>query len=312
MQKVLFQWAGILLFFSVLLVACNSEDDNGGGTKTPVPPLASLVAEAGVISENAEVNPGEIFRVKLRLQTGSADLRSVRILEEGVNLPTDRFTINAGAIISNNPFLITGTSKTGATFEIAIKAHEGFRVTKRYTFEVNSDDNLTDQVAINITTKGEQVSELTGKLLLNQAGPAGRGGLDLDTGNGTGTVASDPSSANAEIRDMGIDLSKPLATNWRQQIAGMNNAVIRTIGGTMPENFNYDNVKFKEEIIAAYNSGNDLTLTDATTSLKITSPLKVGDIFTVRRGDNYYLIRVTKINVTNSDNNDSYEFSIKK
>lgn len=312
MKKLLLQLTGwVLLGTLFFTIGCTPEDGGTDGGGTPVPPLISLVVESGFVSDNAEVEAGTEFKVKLRVQTGSSELRSVRITEEGANLATNRFTVNNGAIASNNPFLITGTSKTGATYEIAILVHEGFQTTKRYSFEISDERNLTDVVFMDITTKGEPVTTING-VLLNQAGPAGQGGLDLDTGMGTGTVSTNPTSTNAEIRDMGIDLSKPNATNWRQQIAGMNSAVIRTIGGGMPENFNFDNVQFREQIVAAYDSGNDLTLTDATTGLKITSPLKVGDTFTVKRDDKYYLIKVTRINVTTNDNMDSYEFSIKR
>ncbi len=318
MKKLLFKVLFLLFLSMAFLTSCTEDTTTGGGGGTPIPPLASLVAETDFISSNAEVDAGAIFKVKLRLQTGSSDLKSVKILEDGVNLATTRFSVNGGAITSNNPLLITGTSKTGATYEIAIEAHDGFKVTKRYTFEVTDDNNLTDAVFVDITTKGEQVSVLTGKLLLNQAGPDGQGGLDLDTGESVGSIlgntgnpAIDTSYKRAEINDEGIDLGKPLASNWLRQISGTNGAEVRYIGGSMPENFDFDNVKFREEIVAAFDNGRKFTAKDSTGEL-ISDPLKVGDILTVKRGDKYYMIKVTKINITTNDNNDSYEFSIKK
>lgn len=316
MKKFLFQLLGLTILCNVILTSC-AEDDPLGTGGTPLAPVASLVVESGFVSDTATVDPGAEFKVKLRLQTGSDELRSVKILEDGVNLAPARFKINDGNITANNPFLITGSSKSGATYEITVTAHEGFEVTKRYTFEVTSDDNLTDDVFVTITTSGIPVMELTGKLLLNQAGPAGQGGLDLDTGESVGSVMSntgnpaiDTSYKRAEINDEGIN-NGPLETNWLQQISGTNGAEVRYIGGAMPENFNFDNVKFVEEIVAAFDTGRNFTAKDSTGEL-ISDPLKVGDVLTVKRGTKYYMIKVTKINVTTNNNNDSYEFSIKK
>ncbi len=313
MKKFLLQITGLALLTGLLLTTGCTEDgttDPGGGSD--IPPLISLASEIDFVSTDAEVDAGGTFSVKLRLQTGTNPLQSVRIREDNTNLPNNRFVINGGAITSNNPFLITGASKSGATFEIDIQVHDGFQETKTYNFEVTDEKGLTDAVSLAITTKGEAVTTLTG-VLLNQAGPAGQGGLDLNTGDGTGTVGSDPSTTNAEIRDMGIDINQPNAQNWRQQIAGINGAVIRTIGGGMPENFNFGAVAFKEEIAAAFESGNDLTATLMVSGVTydVTSPLKEGDIFTVKRDDEYYLVQVAKITVTASDNQDSYEFNIK-
>lgn len=319
MKKFLFQFLGLTLLSAAFLTSCTEDDPLGTGG-TPLAPVASLVVESGFVNDIATVDPGTEFKVKLRLQTGSDELKSVKILEDGVNLAPARFKINNGNITANNPFLITGSSKSGVTYEITITAHEGFEVTKRYTFEVTSDDNLTDDVFVTITTSeepGTPVMELTGKLLLNQAGPAGQGGLDLDTGESVGSVMSntgnpaiDTSYKRAEINDEGIN-NGPLATNWLQQISGTNGAEVRYIGSAMPENFNFDNVKFVEEIIAAFDTGRKFTAKDSTGEL-ISDPLKVGDVLTVKRGTKYYMIKVTKINVTTNNNNDSYEFSIKK
>ncbi len=319
MKKFLFQLLGLTILCNVILTSC-AEDDPLGTGGTPLAPVASLVVESGFVSDTATIDPGKEFKVKLRLQTGSDELRSVKILEDGVNLAPARFKINGGNITANNPFLITGTSKTGATYEITVTAHEGFQVTKRYTFEVTSDDNLTDDVFVTITTSeepGTPVMELTGKLLKNQSGPAGQGGLDLDTGESVGSVMSntgnpaiDTSYKRAEINDEG-NVSTTSQT-WKQQISAVqsNGASIRYPGDNLPENFSYANIKFKEEIQAAYETGKEFTLSDGTEP--ISNPVKEGDIFLVKRASNYYIIKVTKIVVTQNDNQDYYEFSIKK
>jgi len=304
-----------LLTGTLLFNACT--DDTIGGGDNDVAPQASLVAESGVVSDDTQVEPGATFVVKLRTTPGSNQIKSVRILEEGVNLPTSRFTINSGSITSNNPFLVTGTSKGGDVYQIAIKAQTG-ESTKRYTFEITDDNNLTDEVAIDITTK---VSELTGKLLLNQGGPAGQGGLDLDTGESVeGTNPTrDTSFYRAEINDEGINTDLALDKNWRQRISAVedNGATIRYPNSSSTENFSYANVTTYEQAKAAYDSGKAFTAADPKGgSEKVSEVVKVGDVFLIRRTNgtsaNYYVIKVTNITVTPADNKDSYTFSIKR
>lgn len=315
MKKFLLRITGLALLTGLLLTTSCTEDgttDPGGGTA--IPPLASLAAEAGFVSANAEVESGSVFSVKLRLQTGSSDLKSVRIQENNVNLPTSRFSINSGAIASNNPFLITGSSKTGVTYQIDIQVHDGFQETKTYTFQVTDDGNLTDMVSIEVTTKGEPVTTLTG-VLFNQAGPTGTGGLDLDNGNGTGSTA-----AEAEIRDLGLDCTIPApGLNWRRQIGSVNGADLRKVDLTKVENFTFANVTFSEQIIGAYDAGTTLADGESTNCANanktnvtdVSAKLIVGDLFTVKKGDKYYLIRIDQINETAMNNEDNYVLSIK-
>jgi len=322
MQKFFYQLLGVAfltgtLFFS----ACSPEEDGGGDND--VAPQATLVAESGLISDNAEVAPGTTFVVKLRTTPGTSQIKTVTVLEDGVKLPFDRFTIKEGGttITTNNPFLVLGTSKGGSIYELAIKAHTGINITKKYTFEVADDNGRTDEVAVNITTKGTELVELTGKLLRNQDGPAGQGGLDLDTGESVGSIATmtgnpaiDTSYKRAEINDEG-NVSNTNST-WRQIISPTNGAAVRYIDkAKLPENFSYENVKTLEEIIGAFDSGikfKEVVVNGMIVDFESNKVVE-GDVFTVKTPDNrYFIIKVTKITVTSNDNNDSYTFSIKK
>ncbi len=313
MQKFIFQIVGLTLITGILLFNACTDDTTGGGD-SDIAPQASLVAESGVISDNAEVAPSAPFVVKLRTTPGSNQIKAISVLEEGVKLPTARFTVkeNGQALTTQNPLLVLGTSKGGSVYEITVTAHTG-ESTKRYTFEVTDDNNLTDQVSVDITTK---VIELTGKLLLNQAGPEGQGGLDLDTGNSV--EGEDPTVASykeAEINDEGINTDLALDKNWRQRISAVedNKASIRYPGSGLPENFDYAGVTTYEQAKAAYDSGKAFTAPDPRGgSEKVSDVVKVGDVFLVKRESNYYVLKVTKINVTAADNKDSYEFSIKR
>lgn len=315
MKKYFLQMVGLTLITGTLLFNSCTDDTTGGGGDNDVAPQVSLVAESDIVSDDAEMDPKTPFKVKLRTTPGSNQIKTIEILEEGVKLPVDRFKVveSGDTLTSNNPLLVVGTSKGGSVYEIIVTAHAGYNVTKRYTFEVTDDNNLTDEVTIDITTK---VIELSGKLLLNQAGPEGQGGLDLDTGKSV--EGEDPKVASykeAEINDEGINTDLALDKNWRQRISavGDNGASIRYPGTSMPENFDYANVTTYDQAKAAYDSGKAFTAADPRGgSEKVSEVVKVGDVFLVKRDSNYYIIKVTKINVTPADNKDSYEFSIKR
>lgn len=320
-HKYFLQIVGLTLFTSTLLFhACTPDDTTGGGNE--IAPQVSLVSESGYVSNNAQVELGGTFSVKLRTTPGTNSIKTITILEEGVKLPTSNFTVkeDGKTITSNNPLLVVGNSKGGSIYEITIQA-AATEATKRYTFEVTDDGNLTDQVAIDITTKGAQLTELTGKLLLNQDGPAGQGGLDLDTGESVGSIATntgnpaiDTSYKRAEINDE--DNITKNSNEWRQVISPTNGAAVRYVDKTkLPENFSYENVKTEAEIISAFDLGikfNTVTENGMVVDFE-SNKVQLGDTFTVKTADNrYFIIKVTKIVVTPNDNNDYYEFSIKK
>lgn len=310
MQKFILQVFGFLLLGTLLFTTACSEDTTDPAAND-VAPSASLLAGTGLVSANSQVDAGSIFKVQLKVLAGSNQLQSVTILEEGTKLATTRFSINNGAITSNNPFLLVGTAKDNATYDIAIKVHDGFQVTRKYTFQVTDEKLKTDEVSIDITTKGTELTELTGKLLKNQDGPAGQGGLDLDTGESVGSVqvGQDTSFKRAEINDEGnVSMSN---SKWRRVISPTNGAAVRYIDKSkLPETFSYENVKTQEEVIAAFDSGIKFTQVGGDFE---SNEVKVGDTFTVKTADNrYFIIKVTNITETTGDNNDFYTFSIKK
>jgi hypothetical protein len=131
-------------------------------------------------------------------------------------------------------------------------------------------------------------------VLLNQAGPAGTGGLDLDEGIGTGS-----SDDRAEIRDLGIDVGLPASDNWLQQIAPANDAIIATVN----QELMFDEVITSAAIVDAFDANNAVTET---------ARLEGGEVFAVKRGEDYYLIRIAEINVVTTDNSDNYVLDIKR
>jgi len=130
------------------------------------------------------------------------------------------------------------------------------------------------------------------------------GGLDLDNGLSTGS-----SDEAAEIRDLGIDTDLSAEINWIQKISGANDATIKALKigeNNLLEGFTFEGVNSKEAIATLYND-NGIDLTDGQSDV-----VSVGDLFVVNRGDNYYLIEITLVTVTTTDNADGYTMDIKK
>jgi hypothetical protein len=316
MQKFFLQFAGLAIALTlVLAMGCTTEPEDEGPIDNPLPPIIRFVSEAGFLDADAEVSAGEVFKVKLSADIGDKQLNALTINEDGAKLSTDRFEVNGGAIVSNNPFLIVGDDKDGATWEIAITSDADFNTVRSYEFVVEDEDGLSDAVSLTITTKGIPVDQSISGVLLNQAGPAGTGGLDLDTGDGTGSA-----DAASEIRDLGIDctIDPASAENWRAQIGTINGADMVKVDLTVVEGFDYDAVDTKEAITAAYDSG--ITLADGvsqnascdeTAVTDVSDPVVVGDLFIVFANDTYYLIRVDEVNAVDSSNGDNIVVSIK-
>lgn len=319
---------GLSLFVALSLFMTSCGDDDPVNPAGALGPEITLEAGEGFLSTDSDVIIGNSFSVKLKVSKGDSALQSVKITygSDNTNLPTDRFTINDGAITSNNPFLVPDIDKDGATYEIKINpGTEMVEDLNTYTFTVTDKLQKTAFTDIQIKTIAEPFtgtpidSTLTG-VLFNQAGPSGTGGLDLDQGEGTGS-----SDASAEIRDLGIDCTIPVTQeNWRRRFGTLNGATMVKVDATQVEGFTFDGVDKKEQIADAYNSGIDLadgiSYADDCTETPVTDATEdvaEGDMFVVQKDGVNYLIRVDEVNyvhsATNFDirNDDNYVFSIK-
>jgi len=282
-----------VLFFS----GCTEEQMPGGGTLPPLAPFLQFLDESGAIVSDTTLEPGDVFRVKLDLQTGDNPLKTVGVREDGDLVPTSRMELDAGFRTVQNPLLITGSDVDGFELIIDIEAHstEGIRT---YTFRVEDEVGETDEISIDVEVMMEEVRNpidtTATMILVNNADGELQGGLDLDVPE---TVSA--SSNMAELRDMGIDLDMPVPSNWRRQIQTRNGATLVMLD-TM--NFAFAEVSFKDEIVTLYDSG-----TEASSSPVLSS----GDAFAVKRDDDYFLLILTEIVVTSDDNNDYYQFDIK-
>ncbi len=271
----------------------------------------AFVEEAPYFWEDAQVDPGATFTVKIIASRGTDPLASLAVLENDAAIPDlARIKFNGSEFIEN-PLTLIDDEKTGIEWEVSVVAHTDGG-TKKYTFEVADESGKTESVFFNVSTGIAVDSVFTAKLLKNQGGPVGTGGLDLDTGESTGTGgAGDQTYLNAEIKDEGIDTDLVPADNWRQRISGINGSVIRMPDLTkLPEGFNFDNVTYKEQIIDAFDSGLEFTSSNDSGEL-VSEVVASGDEFVVKLGEKYYYLTVTDIVVTDDNNDDYYQFSIK-
>lgn len=323
MTKLLLKLSGVALLFAALIFTGCGDDTTGDNV---LGPEISFVDGEGLISTDTDLDQGETFTVQIDANIGDNPLKTLTFLVDGtepsaseINNYVKSITTNGNAVTPNNPLLITTNANGGIwTIEMVPFAQEVDEFVT-YGFEVEDEAGETAIATITIgviDTGTELEMDLTG-VLFNQAGPAGTGGLDLDTGNGTGS-----SAAGSELRDLGLDCTITPGTgeNWRRQMGTINGANMVAIDPLdVGENFNFADVKTQEEVLAAYDAGTSLNngtstscTNGSTTNVSdVTDAVAVGDIFGVFANNRYYLIQVNEVNPVASSNNDNYVLSIK-
>ncbi len=315
MKNFLSLFATAFLLSSVLFVSSCVEDDTtgpgtGGGNDDPPSVAISNVSET-------TVDGGTTITFTVTAAKGTNDLTSFVVTEDGVNLGTDRYSITEftdNGITLNNPQILVGNDASNFVYTVNITVPEENPVPEDdadYVYEVFvTDGTLSDSDFITVTVEGVVIVDPTTPLddtlfgvLLNQAGPAGTGGLVLNTGASVGSAVGD-------IRDMGIDTDLPSASNWRQQIGPSNSAVMRVVNtDNLPEGFSFATTSNKEEIILAWDTGNELTM--EVNGLPATDIVEVGDLYVVIQDGEFYLLSIASIDPTADDNSDSYTIDIK-
>ena len=250
--------------------------------------------------------------VAVNALAGTNDLESLTVLEDGSNVPAARLRFRDldtdTDVTVQNPILLIGY-ESSLLWEIGIDPQDDYS-TKTYTIEVTDTEGNTASVSIDITTfdPGTPITKELIGVLLNQAGPAGTGALDLNDGIGTGTTTGN--FAISEIRDWGIDLGLPVDQNWLRQIGPLNGTTVRVAGG-LPGDFKFDDIATKEEIQSYFDAGT--ALPNGSGANAKSDPVEVGDFFVVKNADGstYFFLEVDEVNITAADNGDNYKFNIK-
>ena len=258
----------------------------------PTPATIELMSPSTI-----ESPAGSLIKVNVLATAGSLDMESISVWEDG-SLITDvsRLRFNDGTW-AENPLPLADADRQSLEAGVTVVTMPGDHT---YVVRITDTAGTTSDVSFEIIEimTGTALENVFSFVLVSNASGQGLGGLDIEDG-----VAVSSSSADAEIRDLGIDLGQPASSNWIQQVEAVNGSELRVVDlAQLPEDFSFASVTFKEQIATAYNTALPVT----------TSPvLQAGDLLAVGNPDNLYLIEVESVNVTTGDNNDNYEFNIK-
>lgn len=276
-------------------------------TSTDTPPEISLTGNSNVITD-----PISKVGFPLNVTAGGGDLESLIVVDEfGDVIDASRvFYGTTDNQLPENPYLLPVEDARGFNKTVYIEAQSD-ESEQAYTIAVNdTNDSLVFlQVVINTFPNGisgDPVTLLEGRLL-NRAGPAGTGGLDLDNGEGTGS-----SDSAAELKDNGID-SGPIASNWLQRISGTNGTTLKQLipnQGGLSETFTFESVTTDTGVSGIWGNGLDLQGVNSAGEAW-TDVVAVGDMFIAERDGNYYLLRITEVSIDQVANNDFYRMDIK-
>jgi len=236
------------------------------------------------------------FSVQLEASKGASPLSTLTVLQDGTEVDASRLKFGTDSDFGvatdfpTNPLDLVNVEKDGINWYVWVNSQDAGIA--NYTYRITAEDSETADLSLNITIGS--LTELTQKLLNNFSGP-NNGSMNVLTGE-----ALPQSSMMTHIRDEGIDLALPAGTNWKQQIIPVNGATMKIPAVDFPS---YNDVVSASEIQTGWSNGTDATITGA---------LAVGDQFLVMTPTGeVVLIEVTNIVVTDSNNEDYYDLSIK-
>lgn len=287
-------------------------------TTNQVAVVEPTITVAGSSSRNEM--PGTKTCFRYNITAGSPLLSTISVF--GTDALGEPFTVDPSRLcfgasteeveFATNPLPLTGDDKAGFDKNICIRAQDDASL-QNYdvVFSDEAGNIYINTVTIDTRPQGMTLTVVEG-VLLNQAGPSGTGGLDLDnTSISGGSVGSgDP---EAELKDEGIDVSQPDALNWVQRISGANGTTIKQLiprENGLSENFTFSSVTTDVQLAGIWGNGVDFTSMNTTTGEAISKIVEIGDLYIVNRDANYYLLEVTNVNVTPGDNTDSYTFNV--
>lgn len=308
MKKILSIFSTTLLA-SALFLNTGCEDETT--TDNKLAPLVTILD-----GPSAEVVVGQDATVTLTVEAtkGTGELNALWVYEDGVKVGLERISID-GAPASANPVLIANPAEV-MSWEITINVQDAFD-TRTFSVKVDDKNGLSDEVSFDVKVEEPLEKSISG-VLWNQAGPAGRGALDLDEGLSTGlTTNGETTPDQAEIRDCGIDSTNSVLQFWRKQITYVNGTELRYVGTSVGD-AGFGDILSKETVAAAFDAAAPVASTPVTEggnptwgSYKVSAVVKVGDIFAVKKPSRTYLLRIDDIVETGDNNLDNYEISIK-
>jgi hypothetical protein len=284
----------LTLFIAILglffVMACNDDDEPSGPIDIENPSIS--LTDVGNV-DGTIVFPGDTLRLAIDGQAGTNPLAYVRFFENGERLPNFQTRLFVNDSLSPTTQLNIAPESSIAEqleIDIMILAPE---LGGNYDVEIELADADDNGSRVSLSYFVQDVVTIDGTLV-NAAQADSTGGLDLDSGQGTGT-----DDANAEILDLGTN-DDPPAENWNQQIEANDTSLVTL--AVLPPDFDFDGVLTKARVQDSFNEGIEIINSEE---------VEVGDFFAVRRGDDAYILSVTAVNVTPDNDNDSYTFDIK-
>ncbi len=282
-------------------------DTEGGGSGTVEPSLT--------INGNMEVptNSNSLVGFPIEAQAGSNAIKFISVLDANTD-PIDAARCYFGSTdaadqFATNPLEIGAADEQGFNTTVYIRAQSDQSVQTYTIVIIDAADNLAFRdVVLNTVPAGNPLTTLTG-VLFNRAGPAGTGGLDLDSGASTGS-----SDTAAELVDNGIDISQSMSNNWIQRISGANGTTLKQLipnSNGLSESFTFASVERDTQLRDIWANGVDFTGTNPDTGEAWSDVVNVGDIFIAEREGVYYIMEVTEINIDPTNNDDFYRMDIK-
>lgn len=294
MKSTFLKLFSLLLVSSFVLTSCG-EDDPITGTG----PTITLTDGEGNVGST--FSPNEEISFTFSVERGSSDMNSLQVNENGNVIAEDSGRIKFNDTIPTaNPTLLFDGQEDNFSVKVTILTN-----TTPGTYDVdvvvtdsNSPNPRSETYSLEYTVAEPNLEEIEG-VLLNAGGPQGTGGLNLITGQGTGSA--DPA---AHIRDRGLDQSLPDNQNWRQKIVPItaNGVTLRYLSSEV----DYDNVQYSNQLEGLYNGGTEVTA-EGTASKNV-----IGDTFVAKKGDDYWIFTVREVNITSDDNEDNYVLDIKQ
>lgn len=296
MKSTFLKLFSLLLVSSFLLTSCEEEEEPITGTA----PTITLTDGEGNVGST--FLPEEEISFTFMVARGTSDMNSIQVNENGNAIPENSGRIEFNDTIPNaNPALLFGDDETGFTLKVSIVTN-----TTPGTYDIdfvvtdsNSPTPRSETYTIEYSVAEPNLEEMTG-ILFNAGGPSGTGGLNLNTGEGTGSMDPD-----AHIKDRGIDINLPQDENWRQKIVPItaNGVTLRILSNEV----DYENVQYSNQLEDLYNAGTEVG------DLGTTEKNVVGDTFIAKQGDDYWIFIIRNVTITpGMDNSDNYELDIKK
>lgn len=291
MKSTFLKLFGLFIVGALTLTSCDPDEP----TPTEGPKLTVL---SGTEHEGKSFLPNVDLTFTISGTQGTALLNSFSVLEDGAAVSTGRLLIDNN-VPNANPFLLLEEGDDEQFTFVVVVTTNSASGTYDLAFTVTDAEQNSSTYTLEYTVVQPNVVERTG-VLFNQGGPAGTGGLNLETGAGTGST-----DGSAHIRDLGIDTNLPVNNNWIQKIAPItaNGVTLRQAASEV----SFETINFTNQLEGIYNGGTEIGANGGA------NKVQVGDIFVARQGDKYYAFVIREVNVTSgNDNNDNYVIDIKR